>query len=111
MTPGNLELVQVVVSWAVLLPGAAVVIVRDERRLRGAQAGRAWPPASRDSALFAIYNISLFVLLVVPLHFLRTRRSAWGLLIGMGWATVLVAADVGAQLLTALVIEGPGALY
>jgi hypothetical protein len=111
VSPGNLELVQVLVSWAVLIPGAAVIIARDERRLRGQQAAHAWPPASRDSALFAIYNVSLFVLLVVPLHFVRTRRSLRGLALGVLWLTVLVAMDVGAQLVTVLAIEGPAALY
>lgn len=35
MTEGNLELLQVLVSWAVLLPGVTAIVVLDERRLRG----------------------------------------------------------------------------
>jgi len=111
VTPGNLELVQVVVTWAVTIPGAATIIVRDEDRLRGERAARAWPAASRDSALFLIYNVFLFVLLVVPLHFVRTRRSFLGLALGVGWLAVILAALTCAQVLTVLAIEGPGALY
>ena len=111
MSPGNLELVLTVVQLMVVIPGAAAIIVRDEHRLRGEQASRAWPPASRDSALFCIYNFSPLVLLVVPLHFVRTRRNLWGLLLGMLWVIGLVAAYLGVATLTILAIEGPGGLY
>jgi len=111
VSPGNLELVETVVQLMVLIPGAAAIIVRDERRLRGVQAARAWPAASRDSALFAIYNFSPFVLLVVPLHFIRTRRNLWGVLLGIVWLGALVVADLGAATLTLVAIEGPAALY
>jgi hypothetical protein len=108
LTDGNLELLQVLVSWAVTLPGATAILVLDERRLRGVQAERAWPKASRDAALFAVFNFPFLLLVVLPLHFVRTRRSVLGALAGVGWLVALVAADVGAELAAAAAVDSLG---
>lgn len=65
MTPGNLELVEIVVSWTTTLPAVAVVIVRDERRLTGERLARAWEPPSRDAAIFGTWNLGLHPLCVL----------------------------------------------
>jgi hypothetical protein len=96
VTPGNLEFVQVLVSWAVTLPAVPLIIVLDERRLRGVELERAWPPASRDAAIFALWNLGLHPL-CVPMHFLRTRRSIAGLVLAVAWLAVIVVADWGAR--------------
>jgi hypothetical protein len=108
VTDGNLELLQVLASWAVLLPGATAVLVVDERRLRGVQASRAWPGVSRDAAIFGIFNFPLLLLVVLPLHFVRTRRTFVSFLVGVGWIAALVAADIGAQLATSVAVDALG---
>jgi hypothetical protein len=90
VTPGNLELLQIVVSWAVTLPAVAGIIVRDERRLRGERFARSWPPPSRDAAIFGLWLMGVHPLCVL-VHFIRTRRSLAGLGMGLlGLGAVLV---------------------
>jgi hypothetical protein len=96
VTPGNLELVQVIASWAVTLPAVAAIIVLDERRLRGAELARAWPPPSRDAAIFGLWNLGVHHLCVL-VHFSRTRRNVRGVALGLVWLVAVTAADVGAQ--------------
>ena len=107
MTAGNLELLQVVVSMAVTLPAVIAIIVLDERRLRGPALDRAWPPVSRDAAIFTLWNLGVHPLCVL-LHFVRTRRSALGLGLGLGWLLAVIAVEIGAQLATAAVVEWAG---
>ena len=104
MTSGNLELLQVVVSWAVTLPAVTAIIVHDERRLVGARRDRAWPAVSRDAAIFALWNLGVPHLCVL-VHFARTRRGLAGVAIGLAALAAVVAVDVGAQLATAQVVE------
>jgi hypothetical protein len=109
VTEGNLEFLVSLVSLAVTLPGAAAIIVLDERRLRGVQAARAWPAVSRDAALFLVTQTGLpFLLLLLPVHFGRTRRSALGVLMGLGWVCALVAADVGAVVAASAAVDWLG---
>lgn len=107
MTPGNLELVQVLASWAVTLPAVATIIVVDERRLRGAELARAWPPQSRDAAIFGLWNLGVHHLCVL-VHFSRTRRSVGGVLLGVCWLLAVVAADAGAQVGAVAAVESLG---
>lgn len=107
MTPGNLELVQVVVSWSATLPAVAAIIVRDERRLKGVQLERAWPPVSRDAAIFATWNFGVHHLCLL-LHFARTRRSFFGVLLGIGWLVAVAGIDAGAQIGTEAAIDWLG---
>jgi hypothetical protein len=104
VTPGNLELLQIVVSWAVTLPAVAAIIVHDERRLVGERRDRAWPAVSRDAAIFALWNLGVPHLCVL-VHFGRTRRGLAGFAIGLAALAAVVALDVGAQLGTAQVVE------
>jgi len=107
VTPGNLELLQIVVYWAVTLPAVAAIIVHDERRLVGERRTRAWPAVSRDAAIFALWNLGVPHLCVL-VHFARTRRSLTGFGVGLLALVAVVAADIGAQLGTAQVVEWLG---
>jgi hypothetical protein len=104
VTGGNLEMVQVIVSLAVTLPGVALIIVRDERRLTGEALERCWPPQSRDAAIFALCNLGVHPLCIL-VHFARTRRPLPGILLGLAWLLALTAVDVGAQEAVLTVID------
>jgi hypothetical protein len=107
VTPGNLELLQVVVSWAVTLPAVVGVIVHDERRLRGDRFARSWPPPSRDAAIFGLWLMGVHSLCVL-VHFVRTRRSLAGFGMGLLALGAIVALDVGAQLGAAQAVDWLG---
>jgi hypothetical protein len=103
LTDGNLELLQIIASWVVTLPAVVGVIVWDERRLGGTALERAWPPVSRDAAIFGLWNMGIHPLCVL-IHFLRTRRSFRGAGLGVAWTATVVALGIGAQFgVTALV--------
>jgi hypothetical protein len=96
MTPGNEEFVRIVASLAVTLPAVATIIVMDERRLAGPELERAWPPQSRDCAIFTLMNLGVPQLCVL-IHFIRTRQSHRGVVIGIGWVVAIVLCDFVAQ--------------
>ena len=104
MKEGDVEVFQILGSWAVTLPAVAWIIVRDERRLKGRQLENAWPPASRDAAIYALWNFGVQHLSVV-IHFVRTRRSLRGVGLGLAWLVAVVAADIAAQTAVAWTIE------
>ena len=107
MTAGNLELVQIVASWVVTLPMVIGVIVMDEKHLEGAELERAWPPVSRDAAIFGLWNMGVHPLCVL-IHFVRTRRSLRGAFLGVAWLTAIFALGVGAQFGAADLVEWVG---
>jgi hypothetical protein len=102
--PGDIELWQIVASWAATLPTVAAIIVYDERRLRGEQRGRAWPPSSRDAAIYALWTLGVHHL-CVPIHFVRTRRTLGGIGLGLVGLAIVVGVDVCAQLATEQAIK------
>jgi hypothetical protein len=102
VTDGDVEAVQVIVSWPISVLAAALVIVLDERRLKGEALERCWPPASRDAAIFGLHPFCVLV------HFARTRRSVWGSLLGLAWLGLVLAIILGAQLAVAAVIAWMG---
>jgi hypothetical protein len=74
-----------------LVLGVAVpaLIVRvDLSRLSGARLERSWPDAGLWSA------VVFFGVLSVPIHIIRTRRSLLGILWGIVWFALAVAAVV-----------------
>jgi hypothetical protein len=99
------EFVQVVASMVVSPATAAAIVVFDEHRLPAPRLARAWPPVSRDAAIFgtwlfgALYGCALLVV-----HFTRTRWSALGLGLGVLWAAILLGVDVGSMVLAEAVI-------
>ncbi len=96
MTPGNLELVQVLASWTATLPAVIAIIVADERRLAERELERAWPSVSRDCAIFALWTLGVPHLCVL-IHFVRTRRSLGGAVKGVLWVGAVCLCDLGAQ--------------
>ena len=92
MTEGNLELVDVLISWAVTLPAVVAIVVYDERRLEGRRLERAWPPVSRDAAIFAGFMMGVHPLCVL-VHFVRTRRSVAGVALGLVLLIAIVVVD------------------
>jgi GNAT superfamily N-acetyltransferase len=107
VTPGNLELVQVVVFWAATLPSVTAIIVHDERRLRGVALARAWPTLSRDAAIFGLWNFGLHPWCVL-VHFIRTRRDLRGAGIGGAWVLAVYAAGLGAEMGAAALVDWLG---
>jgi hypothetical protein len=106
VTPGDVEFVQVVASMLVSTSLAALVVVLDERRLRGATLARAWPPASRDAALFGAWLFgALFGSVLLLVHFAKTRATVAGAALGLVFAVSLLAANVGAWVISAMLIE------
>lgn len=57
----------------------AAILQADLQRLRGEMLARAWPSSSLWSA------VGGFGPLCMPVHFVRTRRSLVGLLLGAFW--------------------------
>ena len=74
-------LVPNVIAWCAIF----ALFAWDEGRMTDDERARAWPVASRRIA------VVLFSPLCVPLHFLRTRRSAKGVLLAVGWTVALLA--------------------
>jgi hypothetical protein len=107
VTPGNEELVRVLASLTVTLPAVAAIIVIDERHLAGLELERAWPPQSRDCAVFAMLNLGVPQLCVL-LHFIRTRRNVRGAVIGLLWVVAIVLCEVGAELAALTAVDRLG---
>jgi hypothetical protein len=109
VSPGNLEVVQIFVSWIVTVPGFAAIVVFDERRLRGAALERSWPPSSRDAAIFGSWLFgSIYGIVGVLVHFASTRRNLSGVLVGIVAGATLLLADLAAQYGAALAIDWIG---
>jgi len=77
-----LEVAALLVSAAVSWTTSWYVIKRDERRLDEAMLARAYAPATLACSVFAFQQIAVLV------HFVRTRRSFKGFLLGLAWFAV-----------------------
>ena len=71
-------------ALGIIVPMA--IVRRDLDRLKGERLARAWP----DSSLWAA--VVAFGPLCVPVHFIRTRRSAAGVGLALGWTVGALAA-------------------
>jgi hypothetical protein len=63
----------------------AWVVRRDMRRLPPELFARSWNEASFWSAVVAFHPLSILV------HFVRTRRSVWGVVLGLFWTALVLA--------------------
>jgi hypothetical protein len=84
------EVLGLVSSFAVSTFVAFALVGFDERRLartRPDLAARGWPPASKTCALVVFGPLALVV------HFVRTRRSLGGVVLGLLAAAVVLAAS------------------
>lgn len=91
----SVEVLELCLQIALGIAFPALVIRKDVLRLSAVMLARAWNDASLWCAVVTFGPLSLLV------HFTRTRRSLWGLLLGVGWAT----ADVLATLLLSLALQ------
>jgi hypothetical protein len=89
------------------LPAVVLVITGDERRLRPDALARAWPPQSRDAAIFGLWNLGVHPFCVL-IHFARTRRTFLGTGLGLAWLVAILVVDEGAQRLVAAAIDWLG---
>jgi hypothetical protein len=79
------DVFEVVLAMLMNIAFPAWVVRWDERRLPALALSRAWNPASFWIAVVA------FGPLCLPVHFVRTRRSIWGFLLGIfAFATVIL---------------------
>ncbi len=62
------------------------VLRHDMRRLGPEQTGRAWNDASFWVA------VVVFNPICIPIHFIRTRRSLGGLVLGLAWMVAVITA-------------------
>jgi len=81
------EILALLVPWVVSTTLIFLLIHRDEARLPPEQLARAWPTATRRTAV--VY----FGPLALPVHFGRTRRSVLGVVQGLAWALAIGALD------------------
>ena len=111
MIQGNLELVEIVTTWAVAAPLVAGVVRIDERRLTTVALARTWPPVSRDAALFALWMFGFhpaYLLAYFLVHFVRTRGAARGTWLGVVWSCAVVGAEIGAQWSSEALVDALG---
>ena len=111
MIEGNIELLQILASWAATAPTVFAIVLFDERRLDPAQLARTWPPVSRDAAVFAMWMMGfspVYMLVFFVLHFGRTRDSFAGALLGLLWTLVASAAFFGSQVAVAYGVDALG---
>jgi len=104
VTPGNEEFIEVCVTLVVPLAIVMPLLRFDERRLSPAQLARAWPPVSRDAAVFAPWLLLGMPQLCLPVHAVKTRGWLLGLIPGLLVALVITVLDglLGVGLVTAL---------
>jgi hypothetical protein len=109
VTPGNLELVQVVVSM-VMVPATVAAIVRlDERRLPADRLARGWTPVTRDAVVFASWQFGiLFGCPALLVWFVKTRGWPRGSALGLLAAAWLLAVAVASEVVPEAAIEWLG---
>jgi hypothetical protein len=78
------EVLAYVASFVFWTASVFFVVWNDERNLTEEEGARAWPKASRLSAIVG------FGPLCIPVHFWRTRRSFFGICIGFSYVIDLV---------------------
>jgi hypothetical protein len=109
VSPGNLEFAQILTFMIVSPVGVAAVLHIDERRLSGAQLERAWAPATRGATILNTWQFApLYGYVGIIVHFTKTRWSLAGFGLGVLWALVLYAVNVGAVVATTAVIDWLG---
>jgi hypothetical protein len=78
------DVLELIVQFAATIVVSAWVVRRDLRRLGPELLSRAWPEPSFWSAVVCFSPIC------VPVHFVRTRRSALGVALGLAWFVATV---------------------
>jgi uncharacterized membrane protein len=78
------EVLSLVVQMALGIVVPWWIVRRDLRRRPPQELARAWNDASFWTAIVA------FGPLCIPVHFIKTRRSFWGLLLGVFWMAAAI---------------------
>jgi hypothetical protein len=78
------EVLSLVVQMALGIVVPWWIVRRDLRRRPPQELARAWNDASFWTAIVA------FGPLCIPVHFIKTRRSVWGLLLGVFWMAAAI---------------------
>ena len=94
-----IDVIELVVSAALQVCLTFLVIRRDERRLAGTTAARSFPPATFWVAVVVFGPLS------IPIHFVRTRRSWAGLMLGLLWIAATLGLIATAGLGLQIVLE------
>lgn len=94
-----LDVLSLLVSMCLQILLPFWVIRRDERKLTERALDRAFPEATFWIAVVVLGTVSL------PIHFVRTRRSVAGLLLGLGWFCATSAIVIGAGEGLAFILE------
>lgn len=106
MRTGDVELVQVITSMTVCTGAVAAILHLDARRLIRLRRHDPWPPSTLDAAVLGTFLFSwAYGAPAVFIHFVRSRWSLAGVGLGLLWAVLLVATDVGAQLAVEAAIQ------
>jgi hypothetical protein len=109
MTDGDLEFVQVLVALFATVPPFAAIVRYDERRLTDEQRARAWPPSSRGAAILGSFLFGLpYAMAGLVIHFVRTRWSWRGVLLGLAVAVGLFLFTIGAELAVSTLVDALG---
>jgi hypothetical protein len=83
-----------VLEFVAAIAVSVLIVTRDVKRLPPQQLERAWPTTSIWSA------VALLGPFCIPFHFMRTRRSFWGVFLGIAWlAAVAVTLEAFGWLL------------
>jgi hypothetical protein len=91
-----LEVVEIVTYAALTTWLFWVLLKADEHHLPPEQLARAWTTTSKLAVIgCALLGVGFFFHLGVVVHFVRTRRSARGLLLGIAWAAALFGVGIG----------------
>lgn len=100
------SLVEVVALYQILSSHCAMsvwAIDRDMRKLPPIMLARAYSVTSFAAAIFTGYQFGIPQVAVL-VHFIRTRRSIWGVLLGLFWVVVAYLPGVALALLLDLVL-------
>jgi hypothetical protein len=81
------DVLDIVVPWTITTAFLFACLGYDERRLRGTFADRAWPPATRLSAVLG------FGIFAMPIHCARTGRSRLRRLVGILFSIAALAIE------------------
>jgi hypothetical protein len=93
------EVIELVVSAALQIYLTFWLIRRDERRLTGLEAARTFLPATFWVAVVVFGPLS------IPIHFVRTRRSLSGLMLGLLWLVAVLGLITLAGLILGTILE------
>lgn len=101
MSPADQEILATTLVLPFQVAFLAGVLQIDERRMTAEQKVRAWRPASAGSALLLAMQVGLVSLLVLPIHFFRTRRG-WRRLL---WPLAILVAHTVALVVYAFFVD------